>query len=144
MLFATCWRRAPTPACSMPAATSQSIWYPLPARRLRRFAGRPRKFALFSRTQPPKSNQDKGNTSARGSLASTRSRYYLLASASPRTVYARYSSDRQRPASIQDQLRKCREFAEREGWQVLDEHVYIDEAQSGAGSDRPGFVSLIK
>ena len=59
-------------------------------------------------------------------------------------IYARYSSDRQSPASIQDQLRKCREFAEREGWQVLDEHIYIDEAQSGAGSDRPGLISLIK
>jgi site-specific DNA recombinase len=59
-------------------------------------------------------------------------------------VYARYSSDRQSPASIQDQLRKCREFAEHEGWRVLDEHVYTDEAQSGAGADRPGFISLIE
>ena len=65
-------------------------------------------------------------------------------SASPRTVYARYCSVRQSLASIQDQLRKCHEFAEREGWQVLDEHVYIDEAQSVAVSDRPGFVPLIK
>ena len=56
----------------------------------------------------------------------------------PRTAfYARYSSDRQSPASIQDQLRKCREFAEKNNWDFQDEHVYTDEALSGAGADRP-------
>jgi len=59
-------------------------------------------------------------------------------------TYARYSSDRQSPASITDQLRKCHEFAERQGWQVLENHVYTDEAQSGAGVDRPGFIALIE
>ncbi|MGO9256330.1 MAG: recombinase family protein [Bryobacteraceae bacterium] len=59
-------------------------------------------------------------------------------------AYARYSSDRQSPASIQDQLRKCREKAEEEGWQFLDQHVYADEALSGAGADRPAFVRLLE
>ena len=31
-------------------------------------------------------------------------------------IYARYSSDNQREASIEDQIRLCREYAEREGW----------------------------
>jgi site-specific DNA recombinase len=61
----------------------------------------------------------------------------------PRTAfYARYSSDRQSPASIQDQLRKCREFAEKNNWDFQNEHVYTDEALSGAGADRPGLVKL--
>jgi len=59
-------------------------------------------------------------------------------------AYARYSSDRQSPASIQDQLRKCREHAETNGWQFLDLHVYIDEAMSGGGADRPGYVAMLQ
>ncbi len=59
-------------------------------------------------------------------------------------AYARYSSDRQSPASISDQLRKCREFAESQGWQLLDTHIYTDEALSGSGADRPGFLKLLK
>ncbi|MGB6395391.1 MAG: recombinase family protein [Bradyrhizobium sp.] len=62
----------------------------------------------------------------------------------PRTAaYARYSSDRQSPASIQDQLRNCRGFAEQREWVFQDEHVYPDEALSGAGADRPGLVKLL-
>jgi DNA invertase Pin-like site-specific DNA recombinase len=59
-------------------------------------------------------------------------------------AYARYSSDRQSPASIQDQLRKCREYAEQQDWRFLDQHVYADEALSGAGADRPEFVRLME
>jgi len=58
-------------------------------------------------------------------------------------VYARYSSDRQSPQSITDQLRKCREYAAQQGWEVLVDHVYSDEAQSGAGADRPGLLELM-
>jgi DNA invertase Pin-like site-specific DNA recombinase len=58
-------------------------------------------------------------------------------------AYARYSSDRQSPSSIQDQLRKCREFADQQSWEYLEAHVYADEALSGAGSDRPAFLRLI-
>ena len=59
-------------------------------------------------------------------------------------AYARYSSDRQSPASISDQLRKCREFAESQGWEFLEAHVYIDEALAGSGADRPGFSKLLE
>jgi site-specific DNA recombinase len=58
-------------------------------------------------------------------------------------AYARFSSDNQREASINDQLRKCREYAEGKGWNVLLEHVYLDEAVSGAGTDRPGLNRLL-
>jgi hypothetical protein len=36
-------------------------------------------------------------------------------------IYARYSSDNQRDASIADQVRVCRVFAEREAWLVANE-----------------------
>jgi DNA invertase Pin-like site-specific DNA recombinase len=35
-------------------------------------------------------------------------------------LYARYSSDNQREASIEDQFRLCRMYAERHGWKVGD------------------------
>ena len=36
-------------------------------------------------------------------------------------IYARYSSDNQRDASIADQMRVCRAFAERQGWTIAQE-----------------------
>lgn len=58
-------------------------------------------------------------------------------------IYARYSSEQQRPASIGDQIRKCSEYAERSGWTIKTTHIYTDEAQSGVGSDRPGLKALL-
>ena len=57
-------------------------------------------------------------------------------------IYARYSSDNQRDASIEDQFRLRRERAEKEGWKVLDS--YSDHAISGASLMRPGIQSLIQ
>ncbi len=57
-------------------------------------------------------------------------------------IYARYSSDNQRDASIADQLRICRVFAERQGWAIADE--YSDHAVSGATLLRAGFQSLMR
>lgn len=34
-------------------------------------------------------------------------------------IYARYSSDRQREESIEGQIRECREYAEKNGIQVV-------------------------
>lgn len=45
-------------------------------------------------------------------------------------LYARYSSDQQNPSSVEDQLFLCREWAEREGWQIVG--TYDDPAISGA------------
>jgi DNA invertase Pin-like site-specific DNA recombinase len=44
-------------------------------------------------------------------------------------IYARFSTDKQRETSIDDQARVCRARAEHEGWQVLD--VYSDVETSG-------------
>ena len=52
-------------------------------------------------------------------------------------LYARYSSDNQRDASIADQLRVCRAYAERQGWTICEE--YTDHAVSGATLLRAGF-----
>src|SRR3954468_7659916 len=57
-------------------------------------------------------------------------------------IYARYSSDNQRDASIADQLRICRTFAARQGWTIADE--YSDHAVSGATLLRPGFQALMR
>ena len=46
-------------------------------------------------------------------------------------VYARFSSDLQRDSSIEDQIRKCKEFAKRKGWTVVESFIYCDKAVSG-------------
>src|SRR5256885_752224 len=56
-------------------------------------------------------------------------------------IYARYSSENQRDASIADQFRVCREFALRQGWQI--EREYSDHAISGATLMRPGFQAFM-
>lgn len=45
-------------------------------------------------------------------------------------IYARYSSDRQREASIEDQVRECRAYAEQNGIKVVN--VYTDKALSAS------------
>src|SRR5438445_12995817 len=58
-------------------------------------------------------------------------------------LYARYSTDNQSVASIEDQFRICREHADRERWQVID--TYHDAAISGATVIlRPGVQSLLQ
>ncbi len=56
-------------------------------------------------------------------------------------IYARYSSDNQREASIEDQVRVCRERIEREGWTQIS--VYTDRAVSGATVLRAGYQQLL-
>ena len=48
-------------------------------------------------------------------------------------IYARYSSDSQREASIEGQLRDCKDYAEKNGITVVG--TYIDRAYS-AKTDR--------
>lgn len=56
-------------------------------------------------------------------------------------IYARYSSSKQREASIEDQLRICREWCDREGYEVVNE--YCDRAISGRTDDRPAFQAMV-
>ena len=58
------------------------------------------------------------------------------------SIYARYSSDHQRAASIPDQQLLCREFAARQGWTVVAD--YTDASMSGASLMRPGIQSLMR
>jgi site-specific DNA recombinase len=55
-------------------------------------------------------------------------------------IYARYSSENQREASIDDQVRDCRRYAVDRGWKVVG--VYSDAAQSGSSAFRPDFSRL--
>ena len=57
-------------------------------------------------------------------------------------IYARYSSDLQSAASIEDQVRVCRERIAREGWVLLE--TYADYAVSGGSMRaRPGLQALM-
>ncbi len=56
-------------------------------------------------------------------------------------IYARYSSELQREASIEDQVRQCTTRIEREGWSLAT--TYSDYAQSGASHLRPGYQQLL-
>ena len=56
-------------------------------------------------------------------------------------IYARYSSDLQRDASIEDQIEVCRRFAKTQDWTVVA--TYTDAAISGASRFRPGFQNLM-
>ena len=57
-------------------------------------------------------------------------------------IYARYSSDNQREASIEDQTRICREYCKQKGLTVIRE--YHDSALSGLTDNRPEFQLMIK
>ena len=61
-------------------------------------------------------------------------------------IYARYSSDQQRPESIADQVRHCRQEAARHpDWVVVDDQIYADEAVSGASVEgRRGLHRMVQ
>lgn len=59
-------------------------------------------------------------------------------------AYARYSTDEQRPTSIEDQLRRCREAAAAKGLTIEDQWIFQDSAISAAEKGkRPAFSRLM-
>lgn len=56
-------------------------------------------------------------------------------------IYARYSTDLQSAASIEDQVEVCRRYAVAQGWEVVG--IYDDKAQSGASAFRAGLQRLM-
>ena len=59
-------------------------------------------------------------------------------------IYARFSSDGQREASIDDQVRRCEAYAGARGGSVDPSMIFVDRAMSGTGADRPSFDRLIR
>ena len=57
-------------------------------------------------------------------------------------IYARFSTDKQSDASIADQERACRDYAARQGLQVVE--TYSDRAMSGASVMRSGLQKLMR
>ena len=57
-------------------------------------------------------------------------------------IYARYSSQGQNEQSIESQIRTCSEFAEGQGYNVIN--TYSDKARTGTNDSRPSFQRMIK
>jgi DNA invertase Pin-like site-specific DNA recombinase len=57
-------------------------------------------------------------------------------------VYARCSTDQQREASIEDQVRSCRAWIDKEGWTLVTS--YTDHAISRSIRPRPGYQKLLE
>lgn len=58
-------------------------------------------------------------------------------------IYARYSSENQRPESIEDQVNSCRKLARERGYLIDDQHIFSDRAASGARKDRQGLNAML-
>jgi site-specific DNA recombinase len=56
-------------------------------------------------------------------------------------LYARFSTDLQRAASIEDQFRNCRKRAEAEGWTIVA--TFADAAMSGSDANRPQYRAML-
>ncbi len=56
-------------------------------------------------------------------------------------IYARYSSNNQREASIEDQVEICRRYIEQQGWTLTTN--YVDRAISGGSAFRDGYRQLL-
>src|ERR1051325_1328694 len=56
-------------------------------------------------------------------------------------IYARFSSENQSQASIEDQVEVCTRYIEKQGWARIG--TYTDAAMSGASRFRPGYQKLV-
>jgi site-specific DNA recombinase len=60
-------------------------------------------------------------------------------------AYARFSSELQRKTSIDDQMAVVRRYAREQKWDVIESHVYKDEAVSASSIEgRPGLEALLE
>ncbi len=57
-------------------------------------------------------------------------------------IYTRYSTDKQRKSSTEDQLRNCKLFATREKMNVT--RTFVDEEISGTIRNRPGYNAMLE
>ena len=57
-------------------------------------------------------------------------------------IYARYSTDKQKETSVEDQFRLCRRHCDQKGWQVTQ--VFADHGISGTNSQRPDYLRLLQ
>jgi len=57
-------------------------------------------------------------------------------------LYARFSTDLQRAASIEDQFRNCRKRAAVEGWTIVA--TFADAAMSGSDANRPRYRAMLE
>ena len=57
-------------------------------------------------------------------------------------IYARYSTDKQKETSVEDQFRLCRRHCDQKGWQVTQ--VFADHGISGTTSQRPDYLRLLQ
>ncbi len=58
-------------------------------------------------------------------------------------IYARYSTENQRPESILDQVSSCRKYAIGHGWILSDDLIFSDVTVSGTREDRPGLSDMM-
>jgi site-specific DNA recombinase len=64
-------------------------------------------------------------------------------------IYARKSADQSgvsdEQKSVARQVEHARQYAERKGWSIAEDHVYVDDGISGAEFERrPGYVALMR
>lgn len=57
-------------------------------------------------------------------------------------IYARYSGDKQRETSIDDQVRNCSRFIDRDGFSL--QRIFADRAISGSIRNRPEYQAMLK
>ena len=60
----------------------------------------------------------------------------------PAAAYARFSSDHQRDESIDAQLRAINDYADRNGFEIVE--TYTDRALSARSDQRPGFQRMVQ
>ena len=58
-------------------------------------------------------------------------------------LYARYSSEGQREASIEDQYRNCNRYAEREGWKIVQRYDRQGYLGNKDEKGRDGYTAML-